>query len=202
MQELDEAFDSFANLLKERTHFKIPTTEDAVRYLFFHTMTHHLKISPNDMLLESPHPDDKKQKVDMIISSSETRPELAFEFKFHRCMKKTNGRTTHAGQLFNDVFRLAMYKKYKENSRCFVVYATDSTMMNYFCNQENNLDDFFNLDVDKSLHIGEIYVKNHAPTFIDNCKTVYDCDVSTRLNMDFDNLYVRIFEVKIPPVKN
>ena len=165
-------------------------------------MTHNLEISPNDILLESQHPGDKKQKVDTVISSSETRPELAFEFKFHRGMKKTNGRTKHAGQLFKDIFRLAMYKKYKENSRCFVVYATDSTTMNYFCNQGNNLDDFFNLAIDESLHIDERYVTNHADTFINNCGTIRDCDVSTRLNMDFDNLYVRIFEIEKTSVEN
>ena len=202
MLELKETFGSFANLLKERMYSKIFTTEDSVRYLFFHTMTYNLEISPNDILLESQHPGDKKQKVDTVISSSENRSELAFEFKFHRGMKKTNGRTTHAGQLFNDVFRLAMYKKYKENSRCFVVYATDSTMMNYFCNRGNNLDDFFNLGIDESLHIDERYVKNHADTFINNCETVYDCEVSMYLKSDFDNLFVRIFEVKTPPAKN
>ena len=111
MLELDEAFDIFANLLKERIYSNIFTTEDSVRYLFFHTMTHNFGISLNDILLESPHPGDKQQKVDTVISSSETRPELAFEFKFHRCTGSTMALPMHAGKLFNDVFRLAMYKR-------------------------------------------------------------------------------------------
>ena len=102
----------------------------------------------------------------------------------------------NAGQLFKDIFRLAMYKCHNETSRCFVVYATDSTMVNYFCNKGNKLNDFFNLDIDKSLLIGENYVKNHTKTFIDHCEHVCDCKVSMRLKRDSDNLTIRIFEIE------
>ena len=202
MRELGEAFGSFANLLKERMYSKTFTTEDSVRYLFFHTMTHNLEIFPNDILLESPHPNDDKKEVDMIVVPSETRPELVFEFKFHRYTGNTMPRPMNAGQLFKDIFRLAMYKNYSENSRCFVVYATDSTMANYFCKLRNNLDDLFNMDVDKSLHIDERYVKNHAKTFINCCGHVRDCKVSMRLKRDFDNLSIRIFEIEKTSAEN
>ena len=202
MRKLDDAFDNFANLLKERTYSKIHTTEDSVRYLFFHTMTHHLEISPNDILLESQHPDDNTKKVDMIISSSETRPELVFEFKFHRDTGSKMHLTMNAGELFNDIFRLAMYKNHIENSRCFAIYATDSKMVKYFRNPGNNLDDFFNLNTDKNLHIDERYVKNHAPTFIKGCGCVCDCEVSMHLKMDFDNLSIMIFEIEKTSVEN
>ena len=202
MRKLDDAFDSFVNLLKERTYSKTFTTEDSVRYLFFHTMIHNLEISPNDILLESPHPDDNKKEVDMIVVPSETRPELVFEFKFHRYTGNTMARPMNAGQLFKDIFRLAMYKSHSENSRCFVVYATDSTMVNYFCKLRNNLDDFFNLDIDKSLPIDENYVKKHAKTFMDYCGHVHNCEISMCLKRDFDNLSIRIFEIERTPVEN
>ena len=202
MLELDEVFDRFANLIKERTYSETFTTEDSVRYLFFHTMTYNFGISLNDILLEFPHPDDKRQKVDTIISSSETRPELAFEFKFHRYTGSTMARPMNAGQLFKDVFRLAMYKNHRKNSRCFVVYVTDSTMIKYFCNPKNNLDDFFNLDIDESLHTDETYVTKHAKTFIKYCKHVCNCDVSTRFKKGFNNLSIRIFEIEPTSVEN
>ena len=93
MQELDEAFRSFAILLKERIYSGIYTTEDSVRYLFFHSVTRTFGISPNEILLESSHPADGKKEVDMVLLSSETRPEFAFEFKFHRSTGSTIPRT-------------------------------------------------------------------------------------------------------------
>lgn len=201
MRELDETFQSFAIMLKERMCSEIPTTEDSVRYLFFHSVTRTFSISPNDILLESPHPADSKKEVDMVVVSSETRPQFVFEFKFHRYMGSTMPRTMNAGQLFKDIFRLAMYKCHNETSRCFVIYTTDSTMANYFCKQ-NNLNDFFNLDIDKNLLIDENYVKNQKKTFIDHCGCVCDCEVSMRLKQDCDNLSIRIFEIKNASDKN
>ena len=75
-------------------------------------------------------------------------------------------------------------------------------MVKYFCNPKNNLDDFFNLDINESLHIGEPYVKKHAKTFIINCKPVCDCDASTRFKRDFDNLSIRIFEIEPTSVES
>lgn len=202
MQELDEAFQSFAILLKERIYSGTYTTEDSVRYLFFHSVTHTFGISPNEILLEYPHPADSKKEVDMIVVSSETRPKFAFEFKFHRSTGSTMPRTMNAGQLFKDIFRLAMYKRHNETSRCFVVYATDSTMMNYFCNKGNKLNDFFNLDIDKSLLIDKKYVKKHTKTFIEYCECVCDCKASMCLKQDFDNLSIRIFEIENASAEN
>ena len=196
MRELDEAFRSFAILLKERTDSNTFTTEDSVRYLFFHSVTRTFGISPNEILLESPHPADSKKEVDMVVTSSGTRPEFVFEFKFHRHIGSMMPRTMNAGQLFKDIFRLAMYKSHHETSRCFVVYTTDPKMVNYFCKQRNNLNDFFNLDIDKSLLIDENYIKNHAKTFIDQCGSVYNCEALMRLKQDFDNLSIRIFEIE------
>ncbi len=202
MWELDEAFRSFAILLKERICSGIHTKEDSVRYLFFHSVTRTFGISPNEILLESPHPADGKKEVDMIVVSSETRPELVFEFKFHRYTGSMMPRPMNAGQLFKDLFRLAMYKRHNETSRCFVVYATDSTMRNYFCKKENKLNDFFNLEIDKSLLIDENYVKNHTKTFIEYCEYVCDCEISMRLKRDFDNLSIRICEIENVSAEN
>lgn len=202
MQELDEAFRSFTILLKERIYSGTPTTEDAVRYLFFYSVTRTFGISPNKILLESPHPADSKKEVDMVMVSSETRPEFVFEFKFHRDTGNAMPLPRNAGQLFKDIFRLAMYKYHNKTSRCFVVYATDSTMVNYFRNKGNKLNDFFNLGIDKSLLIDKNYVKNHTKTFIDHCERVCDCKVSTRLKRDSDNLTIRIFEIENASAKS
>ena len=165
-------------------------------------MTRTFGISPNEILLESPHPADSKKEVDMVVAPSGTRPEFVFEFKFHRYVGSMMPRPMNAGQLFKDIFRLAMYKCHNETSRCFVVYATDSTMRDYFCRRGNNLNDFFNLNIDKSLLIDENYVKNHAKTFIDHCGYVCDCEASMCLKQDFDNLSIRIFEIENASAEN
>ena len=202
MKDLDESFESFAILLRERVCLGIFTTEDAIRYLFFLSVMRTLYVSSNEILLESEHPADSKKQVDMVVVRSETRPELVFEFKFHRYTGSMMGLPNNAGQLFKDVFRLAMYKNRKESSGCFAIYVTDSKMVNYFRNPRNKLDDFFNLNIGKRLKIDENYVKNHADTFIDKCGRVCDCEVSMRFKKDYDDLSIRIFEIENTSAKN
>ena len=134
----------------------------------------------------------------MIAVPPEPDPDFVFEFKFHK-ERETNGpRTTNAGQIFRYVFRLASYLDYyTDSSRCFVVYTTEPPMANYFRNPANNMDDFFDLGIGKTLHIDKDYVENHAGTFIGACRAVHDCRVSARFKCDDDLFSVRIFEIML-----
>lgn len=197
MTSLERAFGSFSELLKDRLLSGVFTTEDSVRYLFFHSVTENMRVLPNEILLESPHPRYSKKEIDMIIAPSDSRPECVFEFKFHRQIPsgKNVPRPQHAGDMFKDIFRLANYKVVMDDSRCFFVYATGSEMKSYLNNRRNNLTDFFNLSLGCMLDINEEYIKRHAETMIKRSGKVTDCRVRMCLLEDFDGFAARIFEV-------
>lgn len=195
------SFDGFADLFEERTRSGIFTTEDSMRYLFFHSLLKSLGAKPNGMLLESPHPDDERKEIDMILTKSDGMPELVFEFKFHREFRSghPSPRPMKAGHMFKDIFRLARYLDRVPDSRCFFVYGTDYGMRDYLSKPTNNLADFFNLRVSDNKDIDEKYLERNSKTMRGHSGKIRPCRVTARLRRDTANGFsVRIFEV-LPP---
>ena len=197
-KNLQKAFDNFSNLLNERFKKKIFTKEDPIRYTFFYTITNELELLPHEILLESSHPKIDNAEIDMQIPETNQTQELIFEFKYDVKRQSTMPHPLKAGSLFADIFRLYLYKKDNENSRCFLVYVTDSQMANYLSRDRNRLDDFFNLQINQELMINEEYVNNHSETFVKKASKygIHDCMIKSCLNDDLsESHYVRIFEI-------
>ena len=195
---LQNAFRGFSNLLDKRFEKKIFTKEDPVRYTFFYAITKELELLPHEILLESPHPNIDNAEIDMQIPETNQIPESIFEFKYDVKRQSTMPHPLKAGSLFADIFRLSLYKKDNQNTRCFLIYVTDSQMANYLSRDRNRLDDFFNLQQNQVLTINEKYVKNHSETFVKQASKygIHECVIKSCLN---DNLaeshFVRIYEI-------
>ena len=197
-KNLQRVFDEFSNLLNKRFEKKIFTKEDPIRYTFFYAITKELELLPHEILLESPHPKIKNAEIDMQILETNQTSELIFEFKYDVKRQSTMPHPLKAGSLFADIFRLCLYKKDFQNSRCFLIYVTDSQMASYLSRDRNRLNDFFNLKQNQELSINEDYVKNHSETFVKQASKygIQDCVVKSCLNVDLvESHFVRIYEV-------
>ena len=201
-EKLQSSFQKFGELLDVRFSKGVFTTEDSVRYTFFDALHSELGTAPEDIILEAPHPYIERKKMDMLIPEREDSPEIVCEFKFHGKLpsEQHQPRTQKAGELFVDISRLAIYKKKRQKTRCFLVYVTEFEMANYLSNDANRLDDFFNLLPDETLRINAEYFDNRPETFT-NAAGVYgieECDLSHcfSISRDLQNKYfVRVFEI-------
>jgi hypothetical protein len=197
-KNLQNAFNKFSCLLNERFEKKVFTKEDPIRYTFFYVITKELELSPHEILLESPHPQIDKAEIDMQIPETSQTPELIFEFKYDVKRQSVIPHPYKAGSLFMDIFRLSLYKKDNQNSRCFLVYVTDSQMANYLSRDRNHLNDFFNLQPNQELMVNEEYVKNHSETFVKQASKhgIHNCIVKSCLDDDLaESHFVRIYEI-------
>lgn len=79
MTNLELVFKEFSNLLKERFSQKIYTTEDSIRYTLFYTLNLIINVEPSEVILEKPHSDIARAKVDTFIKGNTDRPPLVFE---------------------------------------------------------------------------------------------------------------------------
>ena len=146
------------------------------------------------------HPNIEGAEIDMLIPENKDYPELVFEFKYDVKRSSTSARTAKAGHLFADIFRLFLYKKEHQKSKCFLIYVTSLEQANYLSKKENRLNDFFNLPTGQTLQINSDYVKNHADTFVNAAKAygIHECKILSCLNTDLENShYVRIYEIQI-----
>ena len=199
-EKLQSAFQKFGVLLDNRFSKDVFTKEDSVRYTFFHAISSDLELIPSDIILESVHPNIEGAEIDMLIPENKDYPELVFEFKYDVKRSSTSARTSKAGHLFADIFRLFLYKKEHQKSKCFLIYVTSLEQANYLSKKENRLNDFFNLPTGQTLQINSDYVKNHADTFVNAAKAygIHECKILSCLNMDLENShYVRIFEIQV-----
>ncbi len=197
-KNLQIAFNKFSVLLNERFEKKIFTKEDPIRYTFFYAITKELELLPHEILLESPHPQIDNAEIDMQIPETNQTSESIFEFKYDVKRKSVMPHPHKAGSLFTDIFRLCLYKKDNQNTRCFLVYVTDSQMASYLSRDRNRLDDFFNLQPNQELTINEAYVKNHSETFVKQASKhgIHDCIIKSCLNDDLaESHFVRIYEI-------
>ena len=191
---MHEAAEEFGRLLEERFSKKIHTTEDSIRYTFFHSMMGKMKYGPNDIILEYPHPTIPRARIDTFIQKNSTYPATALEFKFHRTIpSETNApRPQHAGSLFKDIFRLARLQKIMPETDCYLVYVTDHEMMGYFHNEGNKLSGFFNNE--KTL-INREFISDKSQTFIESAGDVIDCSTELALKQDGKDHAVRIYRI-------
>lgn len=141
---------SFCSLLSDRLKAGTHTTEDSVRYTFFAAM---LKegINPSDVVLEYPHPNLNRKKIDTWIAPQNGDEGLAIEFKYNRAGNDNQQRTKHAGKALHDLHRMSQIPL--GMSRLFI-YLTDSEMASYFSNPQNGLSDFFSGELGCSSTIG------------------------------------------------
>ena len=199
-EKLQLTFQKFADLLDTRFSKDVFTKEDSIRYTFFYATCLELGLGPEDIILESVHPNIEGAEIDMLIPENKDYPELVFEFKYDVKRSSTSARTAKAGHLFADIFRLFLYKKEHQKSKCFLIYVTSLEQANYLSKKENRLNDFFNLPTGQTLQINSDYVKNHADTFVNAAKAygIHECKILSCLNTDLANShYVRIFEIQI-----
>ena len=199
-EKLQLTFQKFAELLDTRFSKDVFTKEDSIRYTFFYATCLKLGLGPEDIILESVHPNIEGAEIDMLIPENKDYPELVFEFKYDVKRSSTSARTAKAGHLFADIFRLFLYKKEHQKSKCFLIYVTSLEQANYLSKKENRLNDFFNLPTGQTLQINSDYVKNHADTFVNAAKAygIHECKILSCLNMDLENShYVRIFEIQV-----
>ena len=198
-EKLQSAFQKFGDLLDTRFSKEVFTTEDSVRYTFFYAISSEFELVPHDIVLESVHPNiDGHKEIDMLIPEKKDCPELVFEFKYDVKRRSNSPRPLKAGHLFADIFRLFLYKKEHQKSKCFLIYVTDFEQANYLSKEENRLDDFFNLPTGQTLQINSDYVNNHSDTFVNAASTyeIHECKILSCLNMDLVNSnFIRIFEI-------
>ena len=199
-EKLQLTFQKFAELLDTRFSKDVFTKEDSIRYTFFYAMCLELGLGPEDIILESVHPNIEGAEIDMLIPEKTDCPELVFEFKYDVKRRSMSTRPFKAGHLFADIFRLFLYKKEHQKSKCFLIYVTSLDQANYLSKEENRLDDFFNLLTGQILQINSDYVNNHSNTFVNAASTygIHECEVLSCLNLDLANShYVRIFEIQL-----
>ena len=200
-EELQSAFQKFGELLNDRFSKDVFTKEDSIRYTFFHAISSDLELVPSDIILESVHPNIEGDKeIDMLIPEKKDYPELVFEFKYDVKRRSVSPKPFKAGHLFADIFRLFLYKKEHQKSKCFLIYVTDFEQANYLSKDENRLDDFFNLLTGQTLQINSDYVSNHSDTFINAASTygIHECEILSCLNLDLENShFLRIFEIQL-----
>src|SRR5436309_2964376 len=102
--EFDQTFRSFASLLNERLQRGVQTTEDCIRYTFFHAALQE-GIAHTDVVLEYRHPAIVGAQIDTLITRDGG---VAIEFKYDRANPggTNQNRTQRAAAVLNDIFRL------------------------------------------------------------------------------------------------
>lgn len=74
---------AFAEFLDRRLAKGVFTTEDSVRYTFFWALSQTLKLAPEEIILEHPHPRITRAEIDTYIPDLGGRA-FAIEFKYDR----------------------------------------------------------------------------------------------------------------------
>ena len=196
---MHRVFEVFATLLAERLTIGVLTTEDSVRYTFFHALLSSGLCRHTDVILELPHPTIEKARIDTFITARQSEPSVGIEFKYDRMIpsQANQPRTQKAGHVFNDLYRLARIPTTITQVK-FFIYLTDAEMLSYFQNARNNLQDFFELPIGQSIGLGDHFSTPLAPTFR---KVVLanqiECTAIAALKRDLPNHHaLRIYEIK------
>ena len=163
---MHQVLDLYANLLSERLDSGAFMTEDFVRYTFFHALLSSEFCSHIDVVLELPHPALGGKEIDTVIHGFGSRPSTAFEFKYHRRIPggKNQPCTEHAGDCFNDIFRLAGLPEPTAHLRYFV-YLTDDEMASYLTQPKNGLAGWFDLPEGRPFAVTNDLVTGRAKSF-------------------------------------
>ncbi len=164
------AFAAFASLLEERFAQGIYTTEDCIRYLFFSSLLTHAGITPNEIVLEYPHPSFAKKVVDAYVLPADGREGMVAEFKYDRRIPsaKRKPRSQQAGKVFADIGRLASFSIRNETIRRYLIYITDGEMQRYFRNARNGLEWFLDAEIGRETPLDLDRLKGLSATFQKN----------------------------------
>jgi hypothetical protein len=195
-----KAIKVFATLLNERLVAGTYTTEDSVRYTFFHALLSSGVCGHTDVALELPHPTIRRAKIDTLITTRADAPSVALEFKYDRIIPSGRNlpRTRKAGAVFKDLFRLARVPEPTAKVKYFV-YLTDSKMASYFRNPDNGFRDFFELDGGQSFALTPAFVAARTETFQKEIgANQITCTAIGVFSREVSNEHsLRIYEVKI-----
>ena len=148
-----------------------------MRYSFFAAIMLNEKISPSDVVQEYPHNAISSAEVDTYIPQY-AGGEAVLEFKYHRAIPsgKNSPRPQKVGQLFHDIYRLSQFNS---TGKCLrlLVYLTDNEMVTYMSNPSNNLREFFVLNQDETLVIGQSFFSNKSATFQNAARGVFHAEL-------------------------
>lgn len=133
-----EIFATFAALLDRRFVASVFTTEDSIRYTFFAALLD-AGVQPEEVEIESPHPQRPRARIDTYIRARGDEPGAAFEFKYAKESEVfALPRPMIAGSLLHDLQRLADFKPDAALDRYFV-FATGPAIHNYLRRESNGL---------------------------------------------------------------
>ena len=189
---MSRVFTGFSELLEIRLRRAVPTTEDSVRYTLFASMLRN-DIEPDAVVLEFPHPDIPRAKIDTWLPDSCGKP-VAIEFKYDRKPKggKNPPKTQKAGALFADLSRLQLLS---HRATAYLVYLTDSDMDIYFRNPDNNHREFYELTPGSSLEIGSPYFADKPCTFQRAAGAPFEVCVTAVLGRRFSGHCLKVYIV-------
>lgn len=192
------SFQPFSDLLKDRFNDNIYTTEDSVRYLFFSALLNHSEIFPNEVILEYPHPEYGKKKVDTYIPAKNGRHGMVAEFKYDRKIpsEKNKPRPHAAGKLFADISRLACFNAGNNNTKRYFIYLTDGEMLRYLGNPKNGLKWFINGTVGDKINLDSSLFIRLSRTFNESAGEIFPgTSITPVFNDELPHHILRIYEV-------
>jgi hypothetical protein len=182
----------FTRLLQERLENDHQMTEDTLRYTMFLAIVQAGKIHHTRIALEVKR-ENGRNKIDCVVMSANNRAEIAaFEFKYHRKVNN-KARTSNAGKLFNDIFRLSDLSCHRR----YVVYLSDDVMVKYFRKRREEYGRVLNgREV-----ANQVFVRNKPKTFREEIKaSKAPCYVKAILKKDISLrqtvVYLRVFQIK------
>lgn len=191
-------FAAFSGQLEERFTNEIYTNEDSIRYLFFSSLLAHAEISPNEIVLEYPHPSFARKAVDTYIPPAHGREGMVAEFKYDRNVsgERNKPRSQQAGQIFADIGRLACFSITDETIRRYLIYVTDGEMQRYFRNAQNGLEWFLDAEIGREMLLDPDQLNGLSATFRKNAGKI-DPQVSITLVYcaELPGHVLRIYEI-------
>jgi hypothetical protein len=137
----------------------------------------------------------------VYIPPASNRNGMACEIKYHRRIPsgKNSPKPQKAGEVFNDIFRLARFEPKKKISR-YLLYITDAEMASYFGSSQNRFTDLFNLPGNQRLRITEAYcTSDRCETFVNQVTGNFSPSEVIRKfpSLVFpDNNWIRIYKIQ------
>ena len=208
-EALEKICTQFKELLDERFKSGLFTTEDTIRYLFFHACTEH-GVKPNSVTLEDKaafsESESGNEELDTFVQANENigLEPLAIEFKYHRKGKNTNPPRWWLATLLCDFYRLQHLAPGYAAARRLSVYVASKEMEAVIDGMEKKGDwgkflvDLMRLSADGKEHTvtlpGEGSITNKY--FIERAKGFSECTVKCLMNEGLaDGNTLRIFEI-------
>ena len=167
MRNQNKIFIAFSNeirtrFLKESSSKDFSTSEDTVRYVFFHALMKVGKYRLEEIELEKPCKDPYfgKSKFDLFVKTKNSYP-LVIEFKYHK-QHKESAFTSEVGALFWDFAKLVSELDGRKNKiAAYFVYVLRESMKAYLDNpRRKRLRCFFNLKKGSSMRFGKRDIMN------------------------------------------